>query len=171
MLTQAGRGRWRSRCRIWRRCGRPSPPLVSSWVIGSRRRRPLWGDLPDRQTSLPSVRVCRRCRRARRCLWSIARSAACAGLVAAGPGSYLDELLRLAGGKTSFQIWVRATPRWPKRSSSASRRSFWTPSTPIQPVPRRVKRDWSALKKTLAAIRAGRVHIPGQSDVCHAGPG
>lgn len=117
----------------------------------------LLGDL-DRQISMVSARVSSL--PPRKTMFVVDRQiGSLRGLVAAGPGSYLDELLRLSGGKNVFSDMG---PRYAKVAAEAIvERQPEVILDAIHTDPAGAaarKEDWSALKD-VAAVRAGRVHI------------
>jgi iron complex transport system substrate-binding protein len=90
------------------------------------------------------------------------------GLVAAGPGSYLDELLGLVGGDNVM-------------SASAVRYAKISPETVIETDPEvvfdtvhaddraRATADWQELAR-VRAVKAGRVHLLGETFYVSPGP-
>lgn len=81
------------------------------------------------------------------------------GLVAAGPGSYLDELLRLAGGKNVF---ADMAPRYAKVAAEAIEErqpEVILDAIHTDPAGAPARRaDWAILKG-VAAVQTGRVHV------------
>jgi iron complex transport system substrate-binding protein len=81
------------------------------------------------------------------------------GLVVAGPGSYLDELVRLAGGQNVF---ADMTPRYAKVAIEAMEErqpEVILDAVHTDPAGASARRaDWNELR-SLAAVRDGRVHI------------
>ncbi len=81
------------------------------------------------------------------------------GLVAAGPGSYLDELLRLAGGKNVF---ADMAPRYAKVAAEAiveRQPEVILDAIHTDPAAAPARQaDWAGLKD-VAAVKNGHVHV------------
>lgn len=93
------------------------------------------------------------------------------GLTTVGPGSFLNELLNLAGGRNIFQDARGAYPQVSKESL-VMRKPEWIVELYPPPGPKRpdeVKKDWSVFK-TLPAVTEGRIAVLSQDFLLVPGP-
>lgn len=127
--------------------------------LGDRQARAseLVADL-DRQIAAVSARVASQAKR--KTLFVVDRQiGSLRGLVVAGPGSYLDELVRLAGGQNVF---ADMGPRYAKVATEAIEErqpEVILDAVHTDPAGAAARRaDWNELR-AVAAVRDGRVHV------------